>query len=267
MLSYVVPIDVYRPVDLLHHFHLPGDEPDGFVKVFVDDTFKYSTRCINNDRNPKWQDRRRVVDIVADRSIIRLHVYDSDSSDNSTLIDPIGFVEFCIGDIPFDHAAWLHCQYIMCFTNMFSGYKIRDCWQNKYPQKGHMTPYNLLCPEVFYRSFVCFRHESWLHIVKSTQKRSHDFKGWFEHIWLWTPKAKDSQNFWNTFVSSLPVCLWGYRRMVGTSVPRQSARLQYGPLCWAHGNARGRVTSSECSEHQGIDSQDTRNSSRTHQKQ
>ena len=123
MLSYVVPIDVYRLVDLLHHFHLPGDEPDGFVKVFVDDTFKYSTRCINNDRNPKWQDRRRVVDIVADRSIIRLHVYDSDSSDNSTLIDPIGFVEFCIGDIQFDHAAWLHCQYIMCFTNMFSGYK------------------------------------------------------------------------------------------------------------------------------------------------
>lgn len=90
-----------------------GDEPDGFVKVFVDDTFKYSTRCINNDRNPKWQDRRRVVDIVADRSIIRLHVYDSDSSDNSTLIDPIGFVEFCIGDIPFDHDidGWLELRF------------------------------------------------------------------------------------------------------------------------------------------------------------
>lgn len=88
--------------------HAPGDEPDGFVKVFLDDTFKYSTKCINNDRNPKWQDQRRLVDIVADRSIMRLHVYDSDSNDNSTLIDPIGFVEFCIGDIPFDQATRKH---------------------------------------------------------------------------------------------------------------------------------------------------------------
>ena len=48
-----------------------------------------------------------MVDIVADRSMVRLHVYDSDSNDNTSLIDPIGFVEFCIGDIPFDTVAWL----------------------------------------------------------------------------------------------------------------------------------------------------------------
>jgi len=90
-----------------------GDEPDGFVKVFVDDCFKYSTRCISNDRNPKWQDQKRMVDIVADRSMVRLHVYDSDSNDNTTLIDPIGFVEFCIGDIPFDTEidGWLELRF------------------------------------------------------------------------------------------------------------------------------------------------------------
>lgn len=90
-----------------------GDEPDGFVKVFVDDCFKYSTKCISNDRNPKWQDPKRMVDIVADRSMVRLHVYDSDSNDNTTLIDPIGFVEFCIGDIPFDTEidGWLELRF------------------------------------------------------------------------------------------------------------------------------------------------------------
>ena len=75
------------------------------MKVYVDDCFKYSTSCINNNRNPEWRDTQ-VFDIVADKSFIRLHVYDSDSHDNSTLIDPIGFVEFCIQDIPFDQAKW-----------------------------------------------------------------------------------------------------------------------------------------------------------------
>lgn len=89
-----------------------GDEPDGFVKVYVDDCFKYSTSCINNDRNPQWNDTQ-VFDIVADKSIVRLHVYDSDSHDNSTLIDPIGFVEFCIADIPFDQVidGWLELRF------------------------------------------------------------------------------------------------------------------------------------------------------------
>lgn len=85
------------------------------MKVYVDDCFKqlffverslklrYSTKCINNNRNPEWRDTQ-VFDIVADKSFIRLHVYDSDSHDNSTLIDPIGFVEFCIQEIPFDQA-------------------------------------------------------------------------------------------------------------------------------------------------------------------
>ena len=96
---------------------MAGDEPDGFVKVFVDDCFKYSTRCISNDRNPKWQDQKRMVDIVADRSMVRLHVYDSDSNDNTTLIDPIGFVEFCIGDIPFDTVAGLKGRWLGgCFS-------------------------------------------------------------------------------------------------------------------------------------------------------
>ncbi|CAJ1331498.1 unnamed protein product [Effrenium voratum] len=89
-----------------------GDEPDGFVKVFVDDCFKYSTATINNDRNPRWQDKQK-FDIVADLSIVRLHVYDSDSTDNSSLIDPIGFVEFRVADIPFDEEieGWLELRF------------------------------------------------------------------------------------------------------------------------------------------------------------
>ena len=60
---------------------------------------------------------------MADRSIVRVHVclgfaalhlyilenvtradrYDSDSKDNSA-VEPLGFVEFCIADIPFEKA-------------------------------------------------------------------------------------------------------------------------------------------------------------------
>mmetsp|Transcript_17448 Transcript_17448/g.41414 ORF Transcript_17448/g.41414 Transcript_17448/m.41414 type:complete len:702 (-) Transcript_17448:130-2235(-) len=78
-----------------------GDEPDGFVKVYVDDTFKYSTHAINNNRSPKWNDPQ-TFDIVADLSMIRVHVFDLDGEPGSNLEDPIGFVEFCIADIPFD---------------------------------------------------------------------------------------------------------------------------------------------------------------------
>ncbi|CAE7516819.1 rihB [Symbiodinium pilosum] len=83
-----------------------GDEPDGFVKVYVDDTFKYSTHTINNNRSPQWSDPQ-TFDIVADLTMIRVHVFDSDGDQESELEDPIGFVEFCIADIPFDEAAEL----------------------------------------------------------------------------------------------------------------------------------------------------------------
>ena len=50
---------------------LEGDEPDGFVKVFVDDCFKYSTATINNDRNPRWQDMHgRVASYVFQRGTL-----------------------------------------------------------------------------------------------------------------------------------------------------------------------------------------------------
>ncbi|CAE7364387.1 unnamed protein product [Symbiodinium natans] len=78
-----------------------GDEPDGFVKVFVDDTFKYSTHSINNNRSPQWNDPQS-FDIVADLSMIRVAVFDLDGEPGSNLEDAIGFVEFCIADIPFD---------------------------------------------------------------------------------------------------------------------------------------------------------------------
>ena len=81
----------------------------------MDDCLKYQSSCINNDRNPKWNDKQ-IFDIVADKSIVRLHVYDSDSHDNSTLIDPIGFVEFCIADIPFDKAPKLLLNQITSFV-------------------------------------------------------------------------------------------------------------------------------------------------------
>eukprot|EP00913_Durusdinium_trenchii_P031022 g29054.t1 len=59
---------------LEHHF---GDEPDAFVRVYVDDCLQYSTKIINNSRRPKWSDTQ-TFDIVADSSFIRVHVYDSD---------------------------------------------------------------------------------------------------------------------------------------------------------------------------------------------
>lgn len=83
---------------LEHHF---GDEPDAFVRVYVDDCLQYSTKIINNSRRPKWSDTQ-TFDIVADSSFIRVHVYDSDSNSCTNDVDPLGFVEFCIQDIPFD---------------------------------------------------------------------------------------------------------------------------------------------------------------------
>eukprot|EP00439_Symbiodinium_sp_Y106_P048967 s6600_g6.t1 len=86
-----------------------GDEPDAFVRVYVDDCLHYAGRCIYNSRRPKWEDPSHIredfqlFDIVADRSIVRVHVYDSDSKDNSA-VEPLGFVEFCIADIPFEKA-------------------------------------------------------------------------------------------------------------------------------------------------------------------
>jgi len=89
-----------------------GDEPDGFVKVYVDDCLKYATKTINNNRCPQWNDKQ-TFDIVADLSIIRLHVYDSDGQEDSELCDPVGFVEFCVADIPFDEEidGWLELRF------------------------------------------------------------------------------------------------------------------------------------------------------------
>jgi len=77
-----------------------GDQPDAFIKVLVDDTMKYQTKTISNSKNPKWEDKQ-VFDIVANRSMIRLHVYDSDGDEKSHKVDPLGFVEFSTGDIPY----------------------------------------------------------------------------------------------------------------------------------------------------------------------
>jgi len=89
-----------------------GDTPDAFVKVLVDDTMKYQTKTISNNRNPKWEDKQ-VFDIVANRSMIRLHVYDSDGDAESTQVDPLGFVEFCVGDIPYGEEieGWLELRF------------------------------------------------------------------------------------------------------------------------------------------------------------
>jgi len=88
-----------------------GDEPDAFVKVYVDDCFKYSTKYVKDKRNPQWNDKQK-FDIVANRCMVRLHVYDTDSSDCSK-VDPLGFVEFCVGDMPFDQEidGWLELRF------------------------------------------------------------------------------------------------------------------------------------------------------------
>lgn len=78
-----------------------GDEPDAFVRVYIDDCLQYSSKIIRNSRRPQWRDAQ-TFDIVADLSFIRVHVYDTDSASVLDNIDPLGFVEFCIQDIPFD---------------------------------------------------------------------------------------------------------------------------------------------------------------------
>lgn len=78
-----------------------GDEPDSFVRVYVDDCLQYSSRIIHNNRKPQWRDAQ-TFDIVADASFIRVHVYDTDSSSIHADVEPLGFVEFCIQDIPFE---------------------------------------------------------------------------------------------------------------------------------------------------------------------
>mmetsp|Transcript_65761 Transcript_65761/g.118502 ORF Transcript_65761/g.118502 Transcript_65761/m.118502 type:complete len:747 (+) Transcript_65761:107-2347(+) len=88
-----------------------GDEPDAFVKVFVDDVPEYTTRRINNSRHPDWNHEHK-VDIVADRSIVRFFVYDSDSHDD-TLVDQMGFVEICVGDMPYNQTieGWFELRF------------------------------------------------------------------------------------------------------------------------------------------------------------
>ncbi|CAJ1328236.1 unnamed protein product, partial [Effrenium voratum] len=78
-----------------------GDEPDAFVRVYIDDCLQYGSRPVMNCRQPKWDDKQR-FDIVSDHSFVRVHVYDTDSRDCMSSVDPLGFVEFCISDIPFD---------------------------------------------------------------------------------------------------------------------------------------------------------------------
>jgi len=73
--------------------------PDGFVQVYLDDLVQDTCRTpiARGKKDPVWS-YQCSVDIVAPDSMLRLQVVD----DRATNEEQIGFVEICVGDIPFD---------------------------------------------------------------------------------------------------------------------------------------------------------------------
>eukprot|EP00931_Biecheleriopsis_adriatica_P062884 TRINITY_DN37990_c0_g1_i1.p1 TRINITY_DN37990_c0_g1~~TRINITY_DN37990_c0_g1_i1.p1 ORF type:complete len:798 (-),score=158.48 TRINITY_DN37990_c0_g1_i1:72-2141(-) len=72
---------------------------DSFVQVFMDDILLESckTPVARGKQEPVWR-YQCSLEVVAPRSMVRVQVFD----DQPTSKVQIGFVEFCIGDIPYD---------------------------------------------------------------------------------------------------------------------------------------------------------------------
>lgn len=71
---------------------------DPFVEVELDDMLVYHTPTVNMALHPEWY-HHGSIDIVSAMSMVRLQVLDKDIVKQN---DKIGFVEFCVADIPFD---------------------------------------------------------------------------------------------------------------------------------------------------------------------
>ncbi|CAE8626111.1 unnamed protein product [Polarella glacialis] len=82
---------------------------DPYVKVLLDDRPVFSTAHRAATLEPEWQEVTS-LDIVAARSMVRLQIMDKDRWKED---DPIGFVEFCVGDLPFDELVegWLELRF------------------------------------------------------------------------------------------------------------------------------------------------------------
>lgn len=85
----------------------PASDP--FVRMYVDDIAMFETEARPHTRNPEWQ-FFCVLDITAAVSMVRLQVLDKDTFTDD---DEIGFVEFCVCDIPFSEVVegWFELRF------------------------------------------------------------------------------------------------------------------------------------------------------------
>ncbi|CAK0846888.1 unnamed protein product [Prorocentrum cordatum] len=113
--------------------------PHPFVRAYVDDERQKDkdgrvkeTAHVKNSRNPEWNSHFE-LDITAGRSMVRFHLYDQDVDDEdakdllkgnmadvsvadnkkSSFHHSLGFVEVCVGDMPFDVEieGWLELRF------------------------------------------------------------------------------------------------------------------------------------------------------------
>jgi hypothetical protein len=103
--------------------------PHPFVRVYLDDTRQNETEHVKSSRQPEWN-AHCTLDITAARSMVRLQIYDQDVEDEegkdilagnmlqTSVVDQkkchsLGFVEFCVGDMPYDEeiAGWLELRF------------------------------------------------------------------------------------------------------------------------------------------------------------
>jgi hypothetical protein len=84
----------------------PGDtyfvEPnaDAVVSVEMDDEIIYETAPVTQSLAPEWN-HQGYLNILRPRPFVRLHVKHYGGSDSDTDVG-LGFVEFCVGDVPFN---------------------------------------------------------------------------------------------------------------------------------------------------------------------
>lgn len=120
----------YAEQKVIASFSAPPPQP--FVRVYVDDVKQFETTHVRDSRHPEWHSELE-LDITAARSMIRFHLYDLDVEDaeaqdlfkgnmqditvaddkQNSLKHSLGFVEVCVGDVPFDTEieGWLELRF------------------------------------------------------------------------------------------------------------------------------------------------------------
>lgn len=71
-----------------------GDEPDSLVKLKLEGNKEESTKCIDNNPNPEW-DEEKTLKVVNKDSALRVEVWDKDTFFD----DCLGFVEVKLTDL------------------------------------------------------------------------------------------------------------------------------------------------------------------------